>query len=306
MNPLVSVIVPVYNSEDYLEQCVKSLIGQTYNNLEIILVDDGSTDKSGAICEYFKSCDGRIIVIHQENRGVSYARNTALMIAKGEWISFVDSDDTVELTYIERLWQLCYENNVQVSLCGGHKKNDDNENEISILTTKEYMLNHQKQYAVWGHLWNRKLFENIFFPIGKLSEDVAIIYKLLYRAKEIVISTEKLYHVTKREGSLSRPSERIGKCEIDKITILRDKAVFFESINEPELSQKAWTEYYMNLLEVINYHANKSDDSILKRTLMKEYRAYFKKLKNNKMLTKHLKYILIIAYVYPSIWKFVS
>ena len=116
-SPLISVIVPVYNVEEYLTQCIESIINQTYTNLEIILVDDGSTDQSGKICDEYAIKDDRIQVIHKENRGVGSARNVGLDTSKGEYVSFVDSDDYVDKNYIKILLKQMLEHNVQVSIC---------------------------------------------------------------------------------------------------------------------------------------------------------------------------------------------
>ena len=115
---LISVIVPIYNVEQYLEKCIESIISQTYKNLQIILIDDGSNDKSGKICNKYAEKDKRVVVIHKENAGVSEARNTGLDNAKGEWITFVDADDWIEEEYCQRLYNLVIETNSDVALCG--------------------------------------------------------------------------------------------------------------------------------------------------------------------------------------------
>lgn len=118
---LISIIVPVYNVEKYLKECIDSVISQTYKNLEIILVDDGSTDKSGEICDEYSKKDSRIKVIHKENGGLSDARNVALDIAKGEYIGFVDSDDYVEKDMFETLYKLAEEHNTEISSISFYK-----------------------------------------------------------------------------------------------------------------------------------------------------------------------------------------
>lgn len=116
-NPLISIIVPVYNVEKYLQKCVYTIINQTYKNIEIILVDDGSTDSSSSICDKLKSVDSRIIVVHEKNGGLSDARNVGIKISKGEYYSFVDSDDYVTLDMIEYLYSLCVKFNTLMSIC---------------------------------------------------------------------------------------------------------------------------------------------------------------------------------------------
>ena len=117
MNQLISVIMPVYNVESYVVRSINSVLNQTYKNLELIIVDDGSTDRSGMICDQFMEKDGRVRVIHQENGGLSHARNTGLAMAIGDYVSFIDSDDFYEIHFIEYLYQSCVENDCEIGIC---------------------------------------------------------------------------------------------------------------------------------------------------------------------------------------------
>ncbi|MFA6343015.1 MAG: glycosyltransferase family 2 protein, partial [Fibrobacteraceae bacterium] len=120
-NPLISVIIPVYNGESYLRQCIESIQGQTYAPLEIILVDDGSTDGSGKLCDEYGNADSRIQVIHQNNQGLSGARNRGLRQCSGEYIAFVDGDDAVSEDYLEFLWTQIHLTGADISCCGFHR-----------------------------------------------------------------------------------------------------------------------------------------------------------------------------------------
>ena len=143
---LISVIVPVYNVENYLRECLDSIVAQTYRNIEVILVDDGSKDSSGKICDEYADKDNRIKVIHKENGGVSAARNTGLDIAKGEWISYVDSDDYIESTMIETLICLAKKNDVELAMCSfkdiSECENVTQENDIRIFSKDELIYNY--------------------------------------------------------------------------------------------------------------------------------------------------------------------
>ena len=171
---LISLIIPVHNVEKYLYECIESVICQTYTNLEIILIDDGSKDKSGEICEEYGKKDNRIIVIHQENGGVSSARNIGLEVAKGKYISFVDSDDYIEKTFIEELYKKIKENDAQISMCGLNKIDDNNE----ILGTYGYSKDFidgrellENKYIQDGYLWNKlysaEIWKNQRFLVRK-------------------------------------------------------------------------------------------------------------------------------------------
>lgn len=171
---LISVIVPVYNMEEYIKQCLDSILNQTYTNLEIIVVDDGSNDGSEKICDDYKNKDSRITVIHQKNSGVSVARNVGLDFCKGKFISFVDPDDYVEPQYIEYLYNSLIENCVDISLCDynyvdknskitGNEKWDN----IDIIHGKELLKENRKliNSVVWNKLYSRDIWKNLRFPV---------------------------------------------------------------------------------------------------------------------------------------------
>ena len=198
-NPLISVIVPVYNVAPYLLRCLDSLKSQSYRHLELILIDDGSTDDSGIICDDFARTDSRAIVIHQPNAGLSAARNSGLKIAKGEYVTFVDSDDFVAPGYVECLLTALKDSGSALSVCSHYerKENGDlkpfvSDDEIfvrrafSVETALKEMLNeHGFMLSAWGKLYPRAFFESspkIRFPVGKLHEDVGTTYKLFLRA----------------------------------------------------------------------------------------------------------------------------
>ena len=183
--PLISIIIPVFNVERYLERCVESVLGQTYRHLEIFLVDDGSTDSSGEICEHLKKKDARIKVIHKINGGLSDARNAALDIVRGEWITFIDSDDWVEKKYVECLYEKAVKTNSQISIgsfvtTSGATRTEEKELYNIVMDNEEAISNllYQKYYttSAWGKLYKSELFDKIRFPVGKLYEDVETIY----------------------------------------------------------------------------------------------------------------------------------
>lgn len=215
MKDLVSVVIPVYNVEQYVKNCVNSVIKQTYNKLEIILVDDGSTDSSGKICNELALRDSRIKVLHKVNGGLSDARNFGIKRATGSFITFIDSDDIVSANLIAHLMGIIKEYKADISICNpvhifskqGENYQFKNPSKIESLTSTQAlnMMFYQKDFLVsaWGKLYKRSFFNNMEFPVGMLFEDIAIMYKLFYRAKRIVYSDAQYYGYCHRENSIT-------------------------------------------------------------------------------------------------------
>ena len=208
----VSIIIPVYKVEKYLEKCIQSVINQTYENLQIILVDDGSPDNCGKICDEYAKKDHRIEVIHKSNGGLSDARNKGLEIAKGEYIGFVDSDDYIEADMYEVLYNLLKQYNADVSICNFYTvsqgkisiKNADNGineyNRIEIL--KEILLDKNIQSYAWNKLYKKELFDEIKYPIGKKYEDIGTTFYLLEKCNKVVVTGKSEYYYINRQDSI--------------------------------------------------------------------------------------------------------
>lgn len=215
-NDLISVIVPVYNVALYLEKCVNSIIAQTYNNLEILLVDDGSTDGSGDICNRFAEQDSRIVVLHQKNKGLSAARNVGLSASSGSLVSFVDSDDYLEATMLETLHSALSDNNAEMSMCSFKyvnllkDKEYDKQSPIideildgkTVLLEKFFGRNQIYWCVVFNKLYKRYLFDNISFPEGYYIEDLFVMPKLIGLCNRIACIRTQLYNYVQREGSI--------------------------------------------------------------------------------------------------------
>ncbi len=211
MSSLISIIIPVYNVKDYLEKCLHSVCGQTYRNLEIIVVDDGSTDGSGEICDRFAQTDSRIKVIHQLNSGQSCARNKGLSIAQGKYIGFVDSDDWVEPDMYEFLCRLLEDNDADISVCAHYiERTATTEVRYSsgMLTSfsgaeavRAVIDDKRVRNYLWDKLYKRELFDEIRFPEGQIFEDMAVSYRILHKAHRVVMQDCPKYHYLQREGS---------------------------------------------------------------------------------------------------------
>ena len=216
MNDIVSIIVPVYNVEKYLEKCIYSILNQSYKNIEIILVDDGSTDDSGKICDHFSNVDHRISVIHKKNGGLSDARNAALDIAKGTYVTFVDSDDYIKVDYVQYLYTLLKKYDADISICEfdymdesgkriNHPLANNKEMEFNQKKALKKLLG-QKLYtnSSSGKLFKMEYFADIRYPFGKLYEDTLTIYKLFLKAKKISFGARPLYCYIYHEQSISK------------------------------------------------------------------------------------------------------
>lgn len=215
MKDLVSVIVPIYKVEQYITRCVDSIISQTYSNLEIILVDDGSPDSCPAICDEYANNDTRVKVVHKKNGGLSDARNAGLEAAKGEYVAFIDGDDYISSNYVQVLLDDCMTNDSDISCCGFYKVYEDRRVEKScqvynrVFTNLEairdiFTANSLCEVMTWNKLYRRSLFidNDIRFPVGKLHEDNFTTYKLFYFANKISFINEPLYYYIQRSDSI--------------------------------------------------------------------------------------------------------
>lgn len=205
----ISVIVPVFNVENYLEKCVKSIIEQTYKNLEVILVDDGSTDKSGFLCDELKKQDYRIKVIHKTNGGLSDARNAGIQVSTGKYLSFIDSDDYLERTALEQMMQAILISHSEIAICNIMRFYDDGcTEEFYNPTDNQEVLEGIRRFdtlnqpSVCNKLFDAKLFANISFPYGKYYEDTYVYHELLYKADKVVLTGKTGYWYLSRKGSI--------------------------------------------------------------------------------------------------------
>ena len=214
-DPLISIIIPCFNAEKTLEKCLESVVQQSYANLEIIIIDDGSTDETSLIYNKFQSNDERILVLKQQNSGVSKARNTGVKAATGDYICFVDSDDWAELNYCSELYSLLVGENADISIVEASYE-DENGNVLCSKPTSEekifdgnralvLLLEDQEiQSHPWGKLFKADLLKNVHFPENlKCFEDYSTLFKIFNKAVKVVKSNEKLYHYIQREDSLS-------------------------------------------------------------------------------------------------------
>ena len=313
MKELISVVVPIYNVENYLKKCIESIINQTYDYIEIILVDDGSTDKSGEICDEYEKIDTRIQVIHKENGGLSDARNSGLRIARGEYIAFIDSDDFIEKNFIEVLYKLCKENNAEIAQCEfgkvGYEKfnivQEKKDTEILIKTGKQmiydiYNGKHMIYTVAWNKLYKRSLFKGIEYPKGKINEDEATTYKLFYKATKVVITNQKLYNDVYRKNSIMNRKYNIKR--LDGLWAFERRMEFFKEKNEKELLKLTQVAYAYELMRsygnVREYIENSNE--IQKDLLKKHKKIAIKLLKEDVGIKQKL--IFIYQLTFPKLY----
>lgn len=211
---LISVIVPVYKVEKYLDRCVQSIVDQTYRNLEIILVDDGSPDNCGAMCDAWAEKDSRIKVIHKENGGLSDARNAGMAAATGEYIAFVDSDDWIEPEMYQRLYDALITTDSDIASCGARRVWLDAKPAQEVCATyKDSVLEYEdimKAFissdgviqTVWDKLYRRNILINVPFPVGMIHEDEFWSWQVIARAKRVVTVKESYYNYLQRSSSI--------------------------------------------------------------------------------------------------------
>ena len=280
-DPLISVIVPVYNVDKYLSKCIDSIVAQTYSNLEIILVDDGSKDTSGAICDEYEKKDSRIRVIHKENGGLSDARNCGIAAARGDYIGLIDSDDYIDEDMYSTLYKLLAENNAQISMCGLYDVYEsipvEQVSEIRTLcvsrTEAMKMVLEAKTVSVTAvnKLYERSMFDNVKYPVGRTAEDAFVILHLLELADRIAITNERKYYYFHRENSITTRS--FSKKDFDAISAYEHNYQFITE-RFPELEYTArmrlyWAHFYVLDKMMLSDNATKSDYMPLVKYLRK-------------------------------------
>ncbi len=211
---LVSIIIPVYNVEKYVKRCFKSVSEQTYQNIEIIVVDDGSTDSSGKLCDEFSRAEKRAVVIHKENGGLSSARNVGMKMAKGEYITFLDSDDFLALDFVEKAMLLCEKNSAEIAILdmayideSSNEEINGNANDEVVVLSREDAIKeslYQKMFSCCapGKMYRKTTLEGIEFPLNKLSEDLAVCHLILNNANSVVYSKRIGYYYRQQQNSI--------------------------------------------------------------------------------------------------------
>ena len=301
MNQLISVIVPVYNVEKYIGRCVKSILEQSYRRLEILLVDDGSTDQSGSLCDEWERKDERIRVFHKENGGLSDARNEGIRNAKGEYLCFIDSDDYVEPQMIQVLYENLIASNADMSVCefekqqegkeaafpydGNHRiKEYEGEEVLALLYSKEF-LNRSTIVVAWNKLYRRELFDGIWYPVGRLHEDEYVIHRLLYKAGKLVYTSQSFYHYMQREQSIM--SSFSEKKIWDMLAAYEERISFLLQIEKREYAKLECKEWLYKAKKSYKLCEQKKPE--IYKKIQKSIKARSRRL----LLKMHKEYIIV-------------
>lgn len=264
MKPLLSVIVPVYKTEAYLEECVDSILNQTYENLEVILVDDGSPDQCGAICDRYAQKDSRVKVIHKENGGLSHARNAGMEVACGSYLMFVDSDDLLPLDAAKALLEIAVLESADLVI-GKHLRfmktvspNAEETGEYWILSSEEAMRDTlQNGCAAWARIYRRDVHENVCFPIGEINEDEAIVLRLLEKCKSVAKTNKVVYYYRCRQDSITTSAFSVRQMAWPRHC--RENLGYIQE-HHPELELDAAARYRGSILWALREIALSRDD----------------------------------------------
>lgn len=314
MNDKISIIIPVYKVEAYLKECLDSVVGQTYKNLEIILIDDGSPDNSGNMCDEYAQNDLRIKVIHKQNGGLSSARNAGLEIATGEYVCFIDSDDVIDERYIEILHSMCIENNVDVAVCDIKRFTDVIEkesetNEVKLINSRElqskmYVHGEATQVViVCNKLYKKYIYENLRFPIGKIHEDEFTTYKALYSSKtDIAVSNLKLYYYRCNPNGIMGNKYTIKR--LDYLEALEQRMQFYNERNEKMLYEKTLAKYSLRLRSSyvkVYLYINENKQQVLDKILGKANKIIREVLKSGEIGVSD-KVDMLIFKIFPKMY----
>lgn len=308
---LVSVIIPVYMSEQYLNRCIESACRQTYENIEIVLIDDGSTDQSSEICDRWKEKDNRIKVIHQQNQGISVARNVGIEKSNGKYIVMLDSDDYLFPEMIKRMYSIQEKYDTDLVICGFEKGKSETFEGLQSLNPQIEIIDSQTalmriyesdekalQYvAPWAKLYKKKLFKDIRYPTGKIFEDIYVTHQILYRCNRIAVTSQKMLYYYQHPESIMNRKFHIKK--LDYLEALKRRIDFFEENKLEKLKIIAGDEYIHSLI----WEYSRTRDLIKNKDAMSEivsrYRKIYKWGYSSKRYPQETKLFLWLFYLNP-------
>ena len=302
MNAKVSVIIPVYNAEKYIERCIDSVVNQTYKNIEILLIDDGSSDNSPAICDNWAKNDSRIIVFHQQNSGVSAARNKGIELSIGDYISFVDSDDFIAENTIEKAVTAVDKNDADIVCFGVYRVNESEkiiestENiEEKTVSSKEALLDLSRgklhDYPC-NKLYKRKLFDNIRYPVGKTFEDIATTYKLFLNSAKITYLPQELYFYRRRKGSIIH---NMSSTSLNDLFVFRKQRYDDLKLKYPEIAEACFD---MTAISALNFYDASLWNSVNKNSLNEAIKFLKTNSEKASKINSKIKLYIISPFLY--------
>ena len=306
-NCLISVIVPVYNVERYLDKCIESICVQTFTETEVILVDDGATDSSGAICDAWAERDNRIRVIHKENGGLSDARNAGMDVACGAWYMFVDSDDTIAPDTLERLYRAAVNHDCEMAVCNMIRIYDDGSTEpfyapVSELTIWEGQQRFEtlKQPSACNKLFRADLFRDIRFPKGKFYEDTFVYHILAHRANRIALTGhDGYYYLSRRESILGQP--KYTDRYFDFVEAVYKRMAYLLEHQVAHYAEEACLSLYAAVSNGEKYIAKRDDNRLKFRHMRRWYRTTYDHLMKHPDTGIKQKLRLVLLRYFPTV-----
>ncbi|MCU7212133.1 glycosyltransferase family 2 protein [Turicibacter sanguinis] len=312
----ISIIVPIYNVEKYLSKCVDSILNQSFKDFELILVNDGSTDESGKICDAYSLKDKRIKVIHQSNKGVGSARNVGINCAIGEYIAFIDPDDYIHENMYEILYKASIKDEADIVICNFYLVDEQTEMlldskpsikgifdsiQSGIDCLKDFYRLDDYYILPWNKLYKKNLFNNIYFPEGLIYEDEYIAHKLFFKSKNVVCLKECYYYYLQRKSSILGSSSNIKKA--DKILAKLDRIKFYKEHNLINLMYRAnkdFVDLYFWSYECIQKEVGYNHEKL--KEMRKLYRKNFRLFSQGVYISFNHKLILGLFYVSPRLY----
>lgn len=294
----VCIVVPVYNVENYIRRCVDSILSQTFSDFELILVDDGSPDRCGAICDAYAEKDSRITVIHQQNGGLSAARNAgidwAFVNSSSEWITFIDSDDWIAPQYLEAMYRATVQQKADLVICGHIRISEEcdfpekTEKPTIIDAETFYCDNHVAATVAWGKLYQRNQFQQFRYPVGKIHEDEYITYRILFEAKRASYISTPLYFYFINAVGIMGDSWNIKR--LDALPGLEAQAMYLRNTK----NQKAYQFAVNNYTEYLSYDLRKlnekgADESRMSAVLVRKLRRILLSKERNALQPETMK-----------------
>lgn len=313
----ISIIVPLYNVDSELPRCVGSILRQTYTELQIILIDDGSTDNCGALCDAYAADDARVQVIHQAHRGVSDSRNVGVQAAVGAYIMFVDSDDYIETDTVQKLYDALVRNNADASACNFRYDTDaltEGKDRFvdpmlvpdAVLSGKEILLDRLTQSdttgweALWARLYRAGIIKNIRFPAGKINEDSFVVHQIFLQCEKVACIRDALYHYVIRPGSIMRSTFHIRR--LDGAEALLRRAADYQRLGFPKKAVAATLErsiYVLNLLYASETHWKDKACRKRFRELLRMFRRLAPCCFFDPSVPKNVRLFLLVKYFAP-------
>lgn len=318
-NTKISIIIPVYNVQQFLKRCLDSVLAQSFEDFEVILVDDKSSDLSSKICDEYQNHDQRVKVIHKTNNcGLSAARNTGIELSIADYITFVDSDDWISENYLQELYASSLEEDADITISNFEKKYDSNrdgkvryKSNVSYISTDQILLalfQGKIGTSAWGKLYKKVLFSDIKFPRGSIYEDIGTTYRVFSKCKKVTLSIESTYYYYQRTGSIV--NSNFNDQDLDIVKLVNEIQLFIIN-NFPQLKEAAECYSAKSILSIIDrkYNKNSLRDSLVAKKLKNElhkynesishisyYESNFLKLRYNVFL-KYPRLYLLMLYI---------